>query len=155
MSDLSYFQRFRQQCSKTANIAVLAKTFFAKNFQTKNDSGIIRASSCSSRQVASKYIHGDLARSGSIFDLRSHVDPSRSCWYISRYVLTSKHNGTTSMSVALFNRELLAKTCWWPQLTTRDLYEVQRQKFAPGSSPKSNITQLIIKWPDLMRIGGI
>ena len=45
--------------------------FFANNFQTKKDSGIIQAPSCFSLQDASKHILFDLERSSWKFDLRS------------------------------------------------------------------------------------
>ena len=59
-------------------------------------------------------MHGDLERSGSISDLRarSHIDLSRSCCTSVDASGHDKHDDTTSMSEALFNRELLAKTGW-------------------------------------------
>ena len=99
---------------KTAKQLFLAETFFTNDFRTKKASGIIRTPSCSTRHGASKHIHGDLERSGSIFNLilRSHVGISRSCCISVDASRQDKHNDTTLMSVALFNRELLAKTCW-------------------------------------------
>ena len=41
-----------------------------------------------------------------------HVDLSRSCCLSVDASRQDKHNDTTPMFVALFNRELLAKTCW-------------------------------------------
>ena len=99
---------------KRQKLLFLAKTCFAINFQTKKASGIILAPSCFPRQGASKHMHGDLERSGSIFDLRSRslVDLSRSCRISVDASRQPKHNDATSVSVALFNRELLARTCW-------------------------------------------
>ena len=113
---------------------VFGNNIFANNFRTKKASGIIWAPSCSSPQGASKHIHGDFERSGSLFDLRSrsHVDLNRSCCISVDASRQDRHNDTTPMSVALFNRELW--TCWWPRLTTDDLYEGHRPKFATGSS---------------------
>ena len=55
---------------------------------------------------------------------------------IIRRVVTiqDKNSETTPMSLALFKRELLAKTCWRPRVTQDDSYKSQRPKFAPRPS---------------------
>ena len=57
------------------------------------------------------------------------------------------------MSLALFNRELLAKTCWLPRVTPDDLYEGHRPKFAPGSSTVAQYNSIHdqITGPDVHR----
>ena len=92
-----------------------------------------------------------------IFDLRSrflrsHADPSRLCCISVDASWQGKYNETTFISLALFNRELLAKTSWWPRVTPDDLYEDQRPKFASDHQQWCNSIHAKITGPDTHRM---
>ena len=53
-----------------------------------------------------------------------------------------KHNETAPTSLALFNRELLAKTCWRPRVTPMTSMNVTDQRLHPDHQQWPNITQL-------------
>ena len=126
----------------TITAAWQKKKLHANDFWNKKDSSFIRAPSCSSRQGASQHILGDFEWSDQYLTsgqghVSSHVGPSRSCCISVDAHWKDKHNETMPISVALFDRELLAKTCLWSRVTPDYLYEGHRPEFAPEISTKA------------------
>ena len=112
---------------------------FANNTLITQASDIFLASSCSSRQGASKHLNDYFARLGQHLTwdqchMRSHFDPSMLCCMSVDASRQDKHNETRARSLAFFISELWAKTCRWPQVIADYLYEGHQPKFAPGSS---------------------
>ena len=81
-------------------------------------------------------MHDDFQRFGQ--HLTSDQGPARSHFDPNNHVASvdasqqDEHKEATAMSLAFFSRELLAKTCWWPQVTPDNLYEGNRPKLEPG-----------------------
>ena len=88
------------------------KLYFGCNLRTKGASDIVRMPSFSSRQGTLERMNFfEKSRSKFDFRSRSHDDPTKSCCISVEASWQDKHDATI-ISLALFNRELLAKDCW-------------------------------------------